>query len=462
MQIISLKEFAQSGGGYMEIRQHENTMSRIALLNGDITINSRTVEGGVSSRVRKNGVWGLAAGPEMTKNGVERVVSAAIDNATKLGNVAGREQKSIWASKPGVDCHDFRTKKAKLSPKQVVDIMKEADAYVKDNCPKLISRRVVFTGFDHEKNLVTSDGAESYIFLPRSHIYVILIAENDDGQPVDLFEIVNGGLGEFEDFFTDLSEFKRVTDMGYEKLMKKREGIMPVAGMCDCILMPDLAGILAHEAIGHTVEADIVNLGSVAGDNLNKVVASELVTMIDYANNVNGVTCEVPVYVDDEGVKAEDVTIIDKGVLKGFMHNKETAMEAGVAPTGNARGFAYGDEPLIRMRNTAIVPGTSKLNDMIASIDNGYLFQNTGNGQADTTGEFMFGVEMGYEIKNGKLGRAIQNTTVTGVAFDMLKTVSMVSTDDVWVSSGFCGKKQMMSVGMGGPAIKCRINIGGE
>ncbi|MCL2080882.1 MAG: TldD/PmbA family protein [Oscillospiraceae bacterium] len=462
MQKLSLKSFAEGRSDYTEIRQHENAMTRIILLNGDITTNTRAVEGGVSSRVRKNGVWGLAAGPDMTKEGVERVVRAAADNAAKLGSVAAREQKGVWPSRPGTASHDFRTKKPKLPPKEVIDLIKEADNYVKERCPKLLSRRVVFAGFDHEKNLVTSDGSESYIFLPRSHIYVFLVAERDDGQPVDLFEIVNGGRGEFEDFFTDLTEFKRVTDIGYEKLMHKREGVMPRAGACDCILMPDLAGILAHEAIGHTVEADIVKLGSVAGDNLNKTVASELVTMIDYANNINGVTCDVPVYIDDEGVAAEDVVIIEKGVLKGFMHNKETAMELGADVTGNARGFAYGDEPLIRMRNTAIVPGTSKLGDMIASIDDGYMFQNTGNGQADTTGEFMFGVAAGYEIKNGKLGRALLDSTVSGVAFDMLKTVTMVSDDDVWCCSGFCGKKQPMSTGMGGPAVKCRINVGGE
>jgi len=462
MQKLTLKSFVEGRSDYTEIRQHENTNIRIALLNGDITMNTRAVEGGVSSRVRKNGVWGLAAGPEMNAASVERIVTAAIDNAAKLGSVAAREQKGIWPSKPGIASHDFGTKKSKLSPKEMIDILKEADAYVKEKCPKLISRRVIYMGFDHEKNLVTSDGAESYIFLPRSHIYVMLVAERDDSQPVDLFDIVSGGRGEFEDFFTDLTEFKRVTDMTYENLMKKREGVMPKAGACDCILMPDLAGILAHEAIGHTVEADIVKSGSVAGDNLNKIVATELVTMIDYANNVNGNICDVPVYVDDEGVEAEDVVIIDKGVLKNFLHNKESAMEMGAQVMGNARGFAYGDEPLIRMRNTAIVPGTSKLDDMIASIDNGYVFQNTGNGQADTTGEFMFGVSMGYEIKNGKLGRALLDSTVMGVAFDMLKTVTMVSDDDVWLSSGFCGKKQAMSVGEGGPAVKCRINVGGE
>ncbi len=131
-------------------------------------------------------------------------------------------------------------------------------------------------------------------------------------------------------------------------------------------------------------------------------------------------------------------------------------------PTGNARAYLFSDEPLIRMRNTAIVPGTSKLEDMIASVEDGYYFIDTNNGQADTTGEFMFGVCMGYEIKNGKLGRALLDTTISGVAFEMLKTVDMVGDTISWSSSGFCGKKQPMPVGLGGPAIRCKITVGGR
>ena len=82
--------------------------------------------------------------------------------------------------------------------------------------------------------------------------------------------------------------------------------------------------------------------------------------------------------------------------------------------------------------------------------------------QADATGEFMFGITMGYEIRHGKLGRAIRDTTVSGVAFDMLKTVDMVGDTVVWGSSGFCGKKQPMPVGLGGPALRCRITMGGR
>ena len=114
------------------------------------------------------------------------------------------------------------------------------------------------------------------------------------------------------------------------------------------------------------------------------------------------------------------------------------------------------------MRNTSIHPGKDKLEDMIASVDDGYYLIQSNNGQADTTGEFMFGVTMGYEIKNGKLGKALLDTTISGVAFEMLKTVDMVSDKVVWVSSGMCGKKQPMPVGMGGPALRCKVKIGGR
>ena len=144
------------------------------------------------------------------------------------------------------------------------------------------------------------------------------------------------------------------------------------------------------------------------------------------------------------------------------MHNRESAELYGVEPTGNARAYAFSDEPLIRMRNTFVLPGESKLDEMIASIKDGYYLTKSGNGQADSTGEFMFGVDMGYEIKNGKLGRAIKSTTISGVAFEMLKTVTMVSDDLTWTSCGMCGKKQPIPVSMGGPAIKCRLNVGGR
>ena len=114
------------------------------------------------------------------------------------------------------------------------------------------------------------------------------------------------------------------------------------------------------------------------------------------------------------------------------------------------------------MRNTAILPGTSKLDDMIAGVDDGYLLLNTGNGQADSTTEFMFGITLAYEIRNGKLGRAMRDTTMSGSAIKVLKSVDAVSDDMHWSCAGYCGKKQPMVVSMGGPALRARAHLGGE
>ena len=234
------------------------------------------------------------------------------------------------------------------------------------------------------------------------------------------------------------------------------------AGLKDVILDADLAGILAHEAIGHTTEADLVLGGSVAGEFMGKQVASELVNLVDYANTMDEQVCPVPVYIDDEGTPSKDTVIIEDGSLKSFMHNKDSARHFDTKPTGNARAYAFSDEPLIRMRNTAIRPGKSSLDEMISSIDDGYYLMKSSNGQADSTSEFMFGVPLGYEIKGGKLGNAIKDTTISGVAFDVLKTIDMISSDMTWSAGGMCGKKQWIPVGMGGPAIKCKVNIGGR
>jgi TldD protein len=259
-----------------------------------------------------------------------------------------------------------------------------------------------------------------------------------------------------------MEAIKASVDKQVEHLMRKTEAVYPSAGAHTVVLDADLAGILAHEAIGHTTEADLVLGGSVAGDRINQQVTSPLISLTDFANTAFGERLPVPVYVDDEGTESRDVPIIVDGMLQAFMHSKETALRMGVTPTGNARAYSFDDEPLVRMRNTSFLPGTSKLDDMIASVDDGYYLMRSSNGQADSTSEFMFGVVLGYEIKNGKLGRAIRDSTISGVAFDVLQTVSMVSDDISWQSGGMCGKKQPIPVGMGGPAIKCTIHIGGE
>lgn len=197
-------------------------------------------------------------------------------------------------------------------------------------------------------------------------------------------------------------------------------------------------------------------------DLVGQAVASELVTMVDYAHTFRGAEAVVPVYADDEGTPARDAVLIERGRLTGFMNSRETAARLGIDPTGSARAYNPNDEPLVRMRNTAILPGTSKLDAMIAGVDEGYLLLKTSNGQADSTTEFMFGISLGYEIRGGRIGRAIRDNTVSGSAIKVLQSVDAVSDDMQWSCAGYCGKKQPMIVSMGGPALRARAHLGGE
>jgi TldD protein len=462
MQIaeIDLSKYSNRFSSYTELRLHENRVLSIALLNGDIVSNARDTTGGVSARVFDQGKWGFSSNPEVSNDSIEATIAAATKNAAFLASKCGDATAELPVAVASANS-DSSTREPRKSQDEIIEFVRLVDAYVVESCPDIVSRQVMLSCLDMEKKIRTSDGSSGHNSNSRAIMAVKLTTRNEAGDPIELSEAM-GARGQFEDVFSDLIETKAKIDELYRHLMNKKSAVKPVSGYHDVILASDLAGILAHEAIGHTTEADIVRQGSVAGDCLGELVASKLVTLVDFANSYAGETLPMPIYLDDEGVLSKDAVLIEDGVLKSFMHNKDSARYFGMELTGNARAFSYTDEPLIRMRNTAILPGTDSFDAMVESIEDGYLLMRPKNGQADTTSEFMFGVQMGYEIKNGKLGRAITDTTISGVAFDMLKEVTMLSDEMVWSCAGMCGKKQPMPVGMGGPAVKTKVYIGGE
>ena len=457
--ILSAQKGQFASGAHTELRGQLNRQRRVMLLSGSVVANARSDVSGVSARVWKNGTCGFSSMAEYSQEAARKVLQAASENAAFMDAHVPAGKKPLPALSRArrsleSDIHD-------PAQKDYIEAAKALDAYVADHCPNLLSRRVVAMEDSMEKLLITSDGMDSHVIAPRSYCYVLLTAATPDGAPVEVMKAF-GGEGTFDLNFADPSVCFGEIDQLYERLMQKREGVYADAGLKTVILGGIMTGMLSHEAVGHTVEADLVLGGSVAGHCLHKQVASDMVSLTDFAPTAFGLRCPLPVFVDDEGTPAVDVPLIENGILTGYMNNRESAEHFGMAPGGNARAWQFSDEPLIRMRNTAVHPGKDKLEDMIASIDDGYYLIDSGNGQADTTGEFMFGVTMGYEIKKGKLGRALLDTTISGVAFDMLKTVDMVGDTVVWSSSGFCGKKQPMPVGMGGPALRCKVMIGGR
>ncbi len=456
---ISAKSSLFPDKAHTELRVQENRTRKVSLVQGNLMGNQRTQSAGTSARVYINGVYGFSSMAECTGDAAETVLKAAHQNALFMDLHAGRGKGALpaIAKTPAPACRPIQD----APQKRYIDFIRELDAYIAAAYPKLASRTVTAVEDSMEKIIRTSDGLGGHICAPRSYIYLFMNTETKDGVPVELFGPL-GGAGTFDEVFTTPSLLFPKIDEYYEKLMQKREGVYPQAGYKTVVLGGILSGMLAHEAVGHTVEADLVLGGSVAGPALHKQVASELITMVDFAHTALGKPAPLPVYLDDEGTPAADAVLIRNGILTGYMNSRESAQHFGTTPCGNARAFSFSDEPLIRMRNTAVLPGKDKLEDIIASVDDGYYLTDTNNGQADTTGEFMFGVCMGYEIKKGRLGRALLDTTISGMAFDMLKTVDMVSDTMTWSSSGFCGKKQPMPVGMGGPALRCKVMIGGR
>ena len=445
---------------YIETRRHTLRKMRMLMVDGNLTTNLRSTEAGVSARVHQGGYWGFAALP-----GAGTVEQVAQVQQQALGNVQAMRRfgaKSTLALPGGsyVGEHLYRGK-SELTPAQCNERLQALHAYCKQRYPGLKSTRFLLSEEHHSKWLTTSRGGDSLSSIQRALCYVTLMAEADDGSPMELNQSLSWK-GSAADFDWSPQALAAQLDELHSHLQAKRHAVPARGGMHTVVLAPALAGMLAHEAMGHPCEGDIVLGGAATARLLGESVASERVTMVDIAHTWQGQEVMMPVYVDDEGTPAQDAILIDKGRLTGFMHSRETAERLGQAPTGSARAYAPGDEPLVRMRNTVILPGSSTLAEMVAGVENGYVLMKTGNGQADSTTEFMFGISLAYEINNGKLGAAIRDTTVSGSAIKVLQSVDAVSNDMHWEAAGYCGKQQPMVVSMGGPALRARAHLGGQ
>lgn len=445
--------------GYLETRRHELRKTRLSMIDGHLDGNLRTVMGGVSARAYGGGYWGFASAPKDDGATLAQVQNEARANAAAMGRFGSRRVLALPGERHiGTQAGHGR---GELPAAQAIERLADLHAHCMKSYPGLRSTRLLATDEHHVKQLESADGARSLARIQRAAAYVTLVTEGADGAPLELTEILSD-IGSLADLDWSLAAFLPKLDALYEHLQAKRQAVPARGGLHRVVMSPEMAGILAHEAMGHPCEADSVLGGAVTADLVGKPVASELVSMADLAHHFEGRELMVPVYADDEGTPARDVTMIERGVLREFMHSRETAARLGLAATGNARAYAPDDEPLVRMRNTAILPGTSTLAQMIEGVDDGYLLLKTGNGQADATTEFMFGVNLAYEIRGGKLGRAVRDTTVSGSALKVLQSVDAVGREMEWSCNGYCGKKQPMVVSVGGPALRALAQLGGQ
>jgi TldD protein len=251
---------------------------------------------------------------EYSPEAAESVLRAATENADFMALHVNKGKPSLPLL--GNSSRALETDIDDADQKAYIDFAREIDDYIAQKYKNLKSRTVAAREDSMEKILCVSDGCDAHTCLQRSYIYVFLNAETNDGVPVELFEAY-GGEGSFNANFKNPEDLFEQIDGLYEKLMQKREGIYADAGEKTVILGGMMTGMLAHEAVGHTVEADLVLGGSVAAHNLGKSVASEIVNLTDFAHTAFGKKTPLPVYVDDEGVIATDAKIIENGILVG-------------------------------------------------------------------------------------------------------------------------------------------------
>ncbi len=233
-------------------------------------------------------------------------------------------------------------------------------------------------------------------------------------------------------------------------------------GEYDCICSPDVTGMIVHEAFGHGVEMDMfVRDRAKAKEYMGKRVASSLVTMHDSACAANEAAT---FFFDDEGNLSRDTVVIKDGILVGGMCDAVAAEVLGCEPTGNGRRESFERKAYTRMTNTYFEGGSDTVEDMIASVEYGFLLEEARSGMEDPKNwgiQCMVGIAR--EIKGGELtGRIFSPVVLTGYVPELLQSISMTSRERELFGCGFCGKghKEWVKVSDGGPYIKAKITLG--
>ena len=241
------------------------------------------------------------------------------------------------------------------------------------------------------------------------------------------------------------------------------DAIPAPAGNMTVVLGPGWPGVLLHEAIGHGLEGDFNRKGTSAfSGRVGQKVASPLCTVVDDGTLPGR---RGSLNVDDEGTPTQCTTLIENGVLRGYLQDKLNAKLSGNRPTGNGRRESFAHTTLPRMTNTYMLAGPHDPQEIIRSVARGLYAVNFGGGQVDiTSGKFVFSASEAYLIENGRIGAAVKGATLIGNGPDVLTRVSMVGNDlKLDNGVGTCGKEgQTVPVGVGQPTLRIDgLTVGG-
>jgi len=445
----------QIGEYYAEMRGHVRKIFSVTVKDGKVERMSRGLNKGACARVLIDGSWGFSSTTIINKRSLLRLL-----RDSKLLAESSKPKKrrfvKIASVQPHIDRYETSMKRdpRREALESLLEEALEADEEAHGYSKSVVSTSISLSVVDDELYFVSSEGARIMQRIVRCFGGASVIAKSN-GRIASAYESIGSqaGLEVFEE--TPIGEAALEAAKRAVRLAPKR--VVP-GGYSDVVLENRIVGLLAHEAVGHTAEADLVYGGSFLSGKVGRKIASEMITLVDDGLLPSGFGT---MKYDDEGTPTERTVIIDKGVVKGFMHSRETATQFGTAPTGNARAWNFEYDPIIRMRNTYIEPGDQTLEELIGDVNDGYFLRGGGGGQADFNGEFMFSIQEAVKIRNGELRESYRGAAISGNAFEVLNKVKGVGRDFA-IRVGICGKEQPNYVGIGGPSLRTELLLGGS
>jgi TldD protein len=341
-----------------------------------------------------------------------------------------------------------------------VKLLAEIDAYARAKDPRVRQVMASVAGSWQAVQILRPDGHRMADIRPMVRLNVTIMVGEGDRQETGSYG--TGGRRIYGEFFEE-GTWRRAVDNALREALVNLDSVPAPAGEMTVVLGPGWPGVMLHEAIGHGLEGDFNRKKTSAFAGLmGQQVAARGVTVVDDGTIENR---RGSLTIDDEGTPSNCTTLIEDGILVGYMQDRLNARLMNMRPTGNGRRQSYAHAPMPRMTNTYMLGGKDDPAEILASVKNGLYAVNFGGGQVDiTSGKYVFSMTEAYLIENGKIGPAVKGATLIGNGPEDLKKISMIGNDlRLDDGIGTCGKDgQGVPVGVGQPTLRMDgITVGG-
>ena len=461
------------GTSYCDVRLVETNQERFVVRSGAVETLSNDESQGIGVRVLVSGCWGFASTNIVAPDEIDRITNVAVEIA-KASAQSSTGQVSLGppVTSQGVYTTPIRVNPFTISLEDKLGLLLEADARM--GSVKGISARTGNLIFIKEhKSFANSEGAhvEQTIYEAGGGIMATARGNGEiqrRSYPQSMRQQGCAGW-EFVDSMDLAGNAERIASEAVALLSAKH---CP-SGVTTLIVGASQLGLQIHESCGHAIELDRV-LGSEAAYAGTSFLTTDKLNNFQYGSehiNITADSVRLPGLGsygwDDEGVPAQSTPVVQNGQFTGYLTSRETASGLNLIPNGSMRAASWNRIPLIRMNNVSLEPGNWNLDDLIADTDDGILMEmNRSWSIDDRRFNFQFGTEIGYEIKKGKLGKALRNCTYTGITPEFWNSCDAVCNEELWTMWGIpnCGKGQPGQIGHTGhgaaPARFRNIQVG--